>query len=83
MRLGVQVQSAGVPGGLEVMEVFADLAAAKAGLRQGDIILKVNGEQVDDPEAFVDLVYAAPAGQSLKLTIRRNEEEQEVEVRLS
>jgi YVTN family beta-propeller protein len=83
MRLGVQVQSAGVPGGLEVMEVFADLAAAKAGLRQGDIILKVNGEQVDDPEAFVDLVYAAPAGQPLKLTIRRNEEEREVEVRLS
>ena len=83
MRLGLQVQSAGVVGGLEVMEVFADLAAAKAGLLQGDIILKVNGEQIDDPEALVDVVFATPADRPLNLTIRRGEEERVVEVRLS
>ena len=83
MRLGVQVQSAGIIGGLEVMEVFADSIAARAGIRRGDLITGVNGQAVDDPWAFVDVVFGAPAGQPLKMTIRREGEEREVEVKLS
>lgn len=56
-RLGVHVQSLsdqlathfGTDGGVLVASVREDSAAAKAGVRAGDVITKVDGREIDDP----------------------------------
>src|SRR5690606_97801 len=73
-RLGVAVQSAGFSGGVEVVEVMADSVAEKAGLKVGDVITKLNGKATDDPQGFVDAVFAAEAGKPVTLTVRREGE---------
>src|SRR5688500_5728949 len=82
-RLGVAVESAGIGGGLEILDVVAGSVAEKAGLERGDVIKKLNGQAMDDPEAFVDAIFGAEAGKPLRLTIERDGQEREVEVELS
>jgi outer membrane protein assembly factor BamB len=51
--LGVRIDFA--PGGVKVTEVI-DLPAARAGLREGDVITKVAGNPVPDPSTLVQVV---------------------------
>ena len=46
--------------------------AAKAGLKTGDIILSVDGQQVDDPNAFDYRFATRPLGGNAKLGVLRN-----------
>lgn len=52
-------------------QIGADGAAARAGLRTGDLILSVDGQPVADGIAFIDLVRAAP-GRALLVGLRRD-----------
>ncbi len=51
-------------------QVPAGGAAARAGLRPGDLILAVDGKPMADGPAFVDAVRAAP-GKTLRVALRR------------
>lgn len=53
-------------------EVVGNGAAAKAGLRSGDLVLSVNGEGIGNWDALVGKVRAG-AGQELQFRIRRGE----------
>lgn len=58
--------------------------AAERGLRQGDIIVKANGEKVTDPRDVIDVVSAAKKAHkdSVLLLVRRNDGEIFIPVRL-
>jgi hypothetical protein len=71
--------------GLVVVEVTGGSPAAAAGLAQGDVILAIDGEALDSPQALVDAVQSRNPGQRVTLTVlsRRDGAEQEVEVILA
>jgi serine protease Do len=58
--------------GVEVTRVEEDSPAAKAGLKQGDVVLQYNGERVEGTEQFVRLVRETPPGRQATLVISRN-----------
>jgi serine protease Do len=46
--------------------------AAKAGVREGDVVLEYNGSPVEGVEQFVRMVRETPPGRAVKLTVWRN-----------
>ncbi len=76
-RLGVAVRALSteerrqseIPGGLVVMDVSG--AAARAGIRRGDLILSLNGQPVENAEQLQKLV--TKAGKHIALLIQRND----------
>ena len=58
--------------GVEVKSVKADSPAAKAGIKEGDVVLEFNGQRVEGTEQFVRLVHEVPAGRTCSLLLSRN-----------
>jgi S1-C subfamily serine protease len=61
-----------VEKGLLVTEVDADSPAGKAGLRAGDVILKVNGKAVDSSRDLRAEVRRIETGSQANLTLQRD-----------
>lgn len=59
--LGIQLDE------LSIVEVIADGVGARAGLKAGDEIVKVDGKPVGDREAFVELIQAGEPRKTLTL----------------
>ena len=57
--------------GVLVGEVTPDSSAAKAGVREGDVIVEVNGKKVPDPRILQLLVAQAAPGSKVNLRILR------------
>jgi serine protease Do len=66
------------PQGVEVTSVTEDAPAAKAGIRQGDIILEYNGQRVEGGTQFVRMVQETPAGHKAEMQIWRNGAKQSI-----
>jgi len=66
--------------GVLVTDVEPDSPADKAGLKQGDIIIKLNGKDVHSNETFRNTVSLMTPGTKVKLTIFRDGKEKEVTV---
>jgi hypothetical protein len=77
-----EMSAYGLPGvtGVLVLEVPAESALAKAGLRKNDVILSVNGGTTADTAALLRQVSALSAGSSLKLAVSRDQKEIVVEL---
>jgi len=58
--------------GLEVKLVDQNSPAAKAGLRENDVILEVNGKSVEDNAQFQNTIGETSPGTKVSLTIWRN-----------
>ena len=67
----------GLPGvtGVLVLDVPAESALAKAGLRKNDVILALNGERTPDTVALRRQAPALPAASALKIGISRDQKE--------
>lgn len=59
------------PVGALVAEVTEDSPAEKAGLKEGDVILRFNGKAVDEMNDLPKLVAATPLGQRVPLELLR------------
>ncbi len=66
--------------GLLVSEVLIDTIADEAGLRRGDVILKVSGRPVNDVEELGGILLAAHAGEVIAIDVLRGEEAISVEL---
>ncbi len=68
--------------GAEVATVEPDSAAAKAGIKVGDVITRFNDLTVSEPEQLTAAVREQPAGSKVKITVLRNGQEQALDVTL-
>src|SRR4029079_16760407 len=70
------------PFGALVANVAPESPAAKAGLKVGDVIVSVEGQQVDDPNAFDYRFATRPLGGTAKIAVLRDGRELTVTVAL-
>lgn len=81
--LGVQLATPKDGEGAEIARVFDGAPAAKAGLKEGDRIVAVNGKEVEDAEDLTALVGRLSAGDEAKIIVmRRDGDEQTITVTL-
>lgn len=69
--------------GAYVNDVTKDSPADKAGIKKGDVITKIDGEQVDAATSLITSIRNHKVGDKVMLTILRDGKEQEVEVELA
>ncbi len=62
--------------------VLPDSPAAKAGLKEKDIIIKVAGKAIDERRSLVSLIGRHSVGEEVVLTVVRDNNEQEIRVKL-
>jgi len=68
--------------GALVSGVMKGSPAEKSGIRQGDIILRYNGRDVEDTGHLRNMVSQTPIGTTVKIKILRQKKELEVEVKV-
>ena len=61
-------------GGIKIAQLIADSPAAKAGLREGDILLQINATAVNDPSEAADLWTKLTPGNTVTLSVKRGAE---------
>jgi S1-C subfamily serine protease len=66
--------------GVLIAKVMPNSPAAKAGLRAGDVIQKINGQPVKDAEGVQKSVEGTQVGSNLQLELRRNQKDMNVTV---
>jgi Do/DeqQ family serine protease len=66
--------------GVLVVKVVPDSPAAKAGIRAGDVVRKVNGQDITTADALQNLVEASKVGNNLQVELKRNGQDQSVTV---
>jgi S1-C subfamily serine protease len=84
--LGVSVQSLGrtereelgIKNGVEVISVEKESAAAKAGIRENDVIQLVNGEKIRDAQDLVEVISEITPGAAVKISLWRDKKALEV-----
>ncbi|MEM1059137.1 MAG: S1C family serine protease [Verrucomicrobiota bacterium] len=77
--VGVGVQpfrdSEGRPGGVSISQLFPDTPAARSGLEPGDVVLTIDGRQIEDPGDIADASFFSTVGSQLQVTVRREGKE--------
>lgn len=68
--------------GALVAEVEPDSPAAEVGLQPGDVVLGLDGEEIEDPRELSRAVAERDPGETANLTIHRDGEEVDVELTL-
>lgn len=89
-RLGIKVQALDeqvlsdlkIEGGVRVTDVSRDGAAARAGIRRGDVLVNIAMQPVENPEQLVELISELPEGQSVPVRLYREGRSYYVALRL-
>ncbi|MBI5164276.1 MAG: PDZ domain-containing protein, partial [Magnetospirillum sp.] len=68
--------------GVLINTVAKDGPAAEGGLRIGDVVVAVQGREVDDPDGMRFRLATLPVGEDARLTVLRDGVERQVTVRL-
>jgi M6 family metalloprotease-like protein len=79
--LGVHVARNG-DGKVTIAEVAAESPAAQAGLQRGDELLKLDGKEVKDEDAFFDLLKRKGPGDTVVLALARGDKQLNVKAAL-
>lgn len=69
--------------GALVSDAQPDTPAAKAGIKAGDVVTKVNGEQVKDARDLSRRISALAPGANVKITVLRDSKERQFDVSLA
>ena len=81
-RQGITVNE-NITEGIVVISVVNNTGAAQAGLIKGDIITKINGEDVTSSAYLKYALYKYSPGEKVKVTYIRDDKERTAEVELS
>ena len=65
---------------VEVVSLMPDSSAAKSGIREGDLIVAISGQEVTSVDHIHRFLSEWPVGKSVKLTVIRGQERLEKEV---
>ena len=60
--------------------IVPDSPAAKAGLKENDVVLEINGQRVEGAEQFRRMIHEIPAGRTANLTVWRDGRSQNIKV---
>jgi putative serine protease PepD len=82
--IGAQVRTGSQPDseGATITEVMPDTPAERAGLREDDVILAVGDQPVNDGIALIVAIRTHRPGETVKMSVLRDGEEQVIEVEL-
>jgi len=78
--LGVMTEK--VDEGVKITEVNEETAAKKAGLKEDDIITKVDDKKIEDPDDLTKAIRSHKPGDKVNITYLRNKKEEKATVEL-
>lgn len=85
-RLGISIQDdrqgTSTDDGAQIASLEDGSAAAKAGLREGDVITGVDDHRISDAESLIATVRAYRPGQTVKVTFQRGGDEKTAQLKL-
>ncbi len=81
-RLGISVQDTEDGKGVNVIEVDEDGNAAKAGIKEDDIITEVDGKSISSADEIAKLMKESKDKGSVKVKLSRNGKTENVEVKI-
>jgi serine protease Do len=68
--------------GVVLGKIVADSPAAKAGLKENDVVTEINGQRVEGAAQFRRMIHEIPAGRSIQLTVWREGRSQTISATL-
>lgn len=68
--------------GALVTQVIPDSPAEKGGLKEGDVIIRVDGKEVQNPATLRNYIQLQPAGKKITLTVIRSGKEKKLGITL-
>src|ERR1700674_2928658 len=68
--------------GVVLGKIVPDSPAAKAGLKENDVVTEINGQRVQGAAQFRRMIHETPAGRSIQLTVWRDGRSQTVSATL-
>lgn len=80
--IGADVKDAGDLAGVQLSSVAADGPAARAGLRTGDVVTRVENERVNASEELIVAIRSHRPGDRVTMTYRRGGQQREATVTL-
>lgn len=78
--LGVVTEE--IEGGVKVTELTDEGAAKKAGIKEGDIITKIDDTKIEDPDQLSETVRKHKPGEKVTVTVLRDKKEQKITTEL-
>lgn len=72
-----------VDQGVYIFEIQKGSPVDKAGIRNGDIITKINGKEIKGMSQLIRELYKYKPGDNIEVTISRNEQEKKLKVKLA
>ena len=80
-RLGIHAQDTEDGKGVKVLEVDDESAAAKAGVKEGDVITRFDGKEVNSASALAESAQASKAKPSVHINLLRDGKPLDLEVK--
>jgi serine protease Do len=68
--------------GVVLGKIVPDSPAAKAGLKENDVVTEINGQRVEGAAQFRRMIHEIPAGRSIQLTVWRDGRSQSISATL-
>ncbi len=81
-KVGLQIMDVEEGTGVQIREVEDESAAAKAGLKEGDVVTSVNGKTIAGVDEMKAQIKDIKEGDVLKMTYRRGSNTQTVDVKI-
>jgi serine protease Do len=69
--------------GVVLGKIIPDSPAAKAGLKENDVVTEINGQRVEGAAQFRRMIHEIPAGRTIQLTVWRDGRSQTVSATLA
>lgn len=81
-RIGLQIQDVEEGKGVTVKDVDDDSPAAKAGIKEGDVITQVNGKEIAGVDELRNEIKDIKEGDAVKFTYRRGNKTQTADLKI-